>query len=166
MSPEPTGRVTRTDRGLDLVIEREFDAPISEVWASLTESERTAQWFGPWSGRGAPGETIEVTMSAEEGAPSSPARIEACESPRHLRIAMDDSHGSWLLEAELAERGGRTTLTFTQHLKDDAGTGSIGPGWEYYLDRLVAARDGSPMPEFGDYYPAQKAYYEAAAGAA
>ena len=35
------------------------------------------------------------------------------------------------------------------------------PGWEYYLDLLVAARDGGPTPEWDDYYPAQKGYYEA-----
>ena len=25
---------------------------------------------------------------------------------------------------------------------------------------LVASRDGTPPPDFDDYYPAQKAYYE------
>ena len=37
--------------------------------------------------------------------------------------------------------------------------GEVGPGWEYYLDMLVAAREGKPLPSFGDYYPAQKAHY-------
>ena len=41
-----------------------------------------------------------------------------------------------------------------------ADVGSMGPGWEYYLDLLVASRDGGPAPAFDDYYPAQKAYYE------
>jgi hypothetical protein len=36
----------------------------------------------------------------------------------------------------------------------------VGPGWEYYLDNLVASRDGAPLPDFDDYYPAQAAYYE------
>jgi len=39
----------------------------------------------------------------------------------------------------------------------------MGPGWEYYLDMLVAARDGTPAPVFDDYYPAMKPYYEALA---
>ncbi|WP_198958148.1 MULTISPECIES: hypothetical protein [Amycolatopsis] len=38
------------------------------------------------------------------------------------------------------------------------GIGEIGPGWEYYLDLLVAARTGAPRPEFTDYYPAVKPY--------
>lgn len=28
--------------------------------------------------------------------------------------------------------------------------GEVGPGWEYYLDMLVAAREGKPLPSFGD----------------
>lgn len=34
------------------------------------------------------------------------------------------------------------------------------PGWEYYLDLPAASRDGSAKPEFDEYYPAMKAYYE------
>ncbi|GGT95339.1 hypothetical protein GCM10010177_62980 [Actinomadura citrea] len=38
-------------------------------------------------------------------------------------------------------------------------SGEIGPGWEYYLDMLVAARDGSPEPDFDAYFPAMKPYF-------
>ena len=38
--------------------------------------------------------------------------------------------------------------------------GSVGPGWEYYLDMLVASREGDPQPSFDDYYPAQHEYYQ------
>ena len=50
-------------------------------------------------------------------------------------------------------------LTLVQHLDEGADLGSIGPGWEYYLDMLVASRAGDDLPDFGDYYPAQKEYY-------
>jgi hypothetical protein len=76
---------------------------------------------------------------------------------------MDDAAGSWRLEAELTESDGITTLRLTHHLDDLADPASTGPGWEYYLDRLVGARDGAPMPEWDDYYPAQRGYYEEAA---
>ena len=36
----------------------------------------------------------------------------------------------------------------------------VGPGWEYYLDMLVAAHGGQPLPSFDDYFPAQQGYYE------
>jgi uncharacterized protein YndB with AHSA1/START domain len=55
MKPTPTGRVVSTAQGRDLVLERTFRAPIEDVWASITEPERTARWLGPWEGEGAPG---------------------------------------------------------------------------------------------------------------
>jgi hypothetical protein len=39
--------------------------------------------------------------------------------------------------------------------------GSFGPGWEFYLDALAASRDGAAVPDFNDYYPAQKEYFAA-----
>ena len=161
MTPRPSGRLVRTATGRDLVLERTFRAPIDDVWASITEPERTARWFGPWTGRGAPGETVELTMSFEEGADPSKVLIKACEPPRRLVVETYDAAGTWLLEAELSEADGVTTLVFTHHLPDDADAGNVGPGWEYYLDLLVASRDGEAAPEWDDYYPAQKGYYEA-----
>lgn len=57
------------------------------------------------------------------------------------------------------QRGDTTELTFVQHLNDTTIAGELGPGREYYLDRLVAARAGREPPAFDDYYPAQKAHY-------
>jgi hypothetical protein len=75
--------------------------------------------------------------------------------------------GSWLLEAHLSEANGITELRFTQHLDAQTNVGDVGPGWEFYLDNLVASRTGDSWPDFNDYYPAQKAYYlELSAGEA
>ena len=159
-SPVPTGRLVRTEAGRDLVLTRTFAAGIDDVWASITESDRTARWFASWQGEAEPGATIRLTMGFEDGAPQSDMLIEACEEPRHLAVRSEDEYGSWHLEAHLAEQAGVTTLTLTQHLADDAAPGEVGPGWEYYLDMLVASRQGTPLPDFDDYYPAQKAYYD------
>lgn len=164
MSPTPTGRLLRTDEGYELVLTRTFRAPIDDVWASVTESDRTARWFGPWRGDAAPGNAIQVQLSAEDGAPWSDVRIDACEPPRHLAVTLTDESGGWRLELRLTEHEGITTLRFTQQLDSVDGVGDIGPGWEFYLDRLVAARDGSALPDFDDYHPAQKAYYESGPG--
>ena len=56
---------------------------------------------------------------------------------------------------------GRTELRFTHHLTGTDGVGEVGPGWEYYLDALVASRDGQPAPDFTDYYPEMKQHFEA-----
>lgn len=163
MTPRPTGSVTPTSAGADLVLTRTFNAPIADVWDSLTEPERTGRWFGPWTGRPGPGETITVTMTAEEGSPDMQMTIDACEPPHHLAVSSVDEYGTWHLEAHLTERDGTTELRFVQHLTDTSGAGDIGPGWEYYLDRLSAAFQGEPMPDFDDYYPAMKGHYAALA---
>src|SRR5699024_2253300 len=137
--------------GIDLELTRTFRAPIDDVWASVTESDRTARWFGKWEGEGRPGNTIRVQMGFEDGAPWSAMVIEACEAPRHLAVSMSDSAGDWYLEMTLDESDDVTTLALVQHRDNTDGIGDIGPGWEYYLDMLVASRDGDPLPSFDDY---------------
>lgn len=156
MSPTPTGRLF----GNDLVLTRTFRAPVTDVWASLTDPERTARWFGPWQGDAAPGATIKVQMVQEEGKPWVDMTIDACEPPRRLALSAVDDYGSWHLDLVLAESGGVTELRFTQHMTDTKDVGETGPGWEYYLDTLVASRDGLPAPQFDDYYPAMKEHFE------
>lgn len=157
MTPTPTGRLF----GNDLVLTRTFRAPVEDVWASLTDPERTARWFGPWQGDAAPGNTIKVQMVQEEGDPWMDMMIDACEPPRRLAVSSVGEHGGWHMDMTLSENAGVTELRFTQHLDDTAGVGELGPGWEFYLDALVAARDGDPAPDFNDYYPSMKDHFEA-----
>ncbi len=163
MTPQPTGRLVPTTTGHDLIIARTYKASADDVWASVTEPERTARWFGPWCGQGAPGNTIEVQMLFEESEPWCPMRIEACEPPSRLALAMEDDGGQWSMELLLTETDGTTELRLVQHLTSTEQVGEIGPGWEYYLDMLTAARTGGPRPDFEDYYPAQKEYFESLA---
>lgn len=158
--PTPAGRLLRTDAGRDLILTRTFQASIDDVWASITEPERTARWFASWTGEAGPGKTIRYRMTHEEGMPEADMTIDACEAPHHLAVSAVDEYGTWRLEATLSEEGDTTVLTFVQHLDDSATLGDTGPGWEYYLDMLVATHTGAPTPDFDDYFPAQKAYYE------
>jgi uncharacterized protein YndB with AHSA1/START domain len=160
MTSAPTGWLNRTAEGSDLFLTRTFRAPIDDVWASVTESERTARWFGPWTGDAAPGRTIKVQMAYEGDAPWMEMHIEACEPPRRLTLSAQDENGNWLVEVLLSERDGVTELRFLHHLESEDAIGEMGPGWEFYLDMLVAARDGTPRPSFDDYYPSMKPYYE------
>jgi uncharacterized protein YndB with AHSA1/START domain len=160
MTPQPTGRLLTTAEGTDLVLTRSFRAPVADVWASVTESERTARWFGSWEGHGAPGRTVQVRMAFEEGRPQSSVRIDTCEPPRRLAVTTQDSFGSWRLEVQLAESEHGTELRLVHHLNGTEGLGEIGPGWEYYLDLLVASRQDGEAPQFDAYYPAMKEYFE------
>ena len=57
-----------------------------------------------------------------------------------------------------------TTLSFSQPGVDHDDVPSVGPGWEYYLDRLVAAETGGDPATVDfdrDYYPAMAEHYRA-----
>jgi uncharacterized protein YndB with AHSA1/START domain len=155
MTRQPTGRLD----GNDLIITRTFRAPADDVWTSVTSSESTARWIGPWEGEPGLGKTVRLQMVHERGAPWMNVRIDACERPHHLAVTTIDSYGEWRLELTLTQRGDTTEMTFVHHLSDRKLARDAGPGWEYYLDMLVAARAGLPLPTFDEYYPAQQAYY-------
>lgn len=158
--PEPTGRLIKNGDQAALVIERRFASPIEDVWASLTEPERTARWIGTWRGDAGTDKTVELQLSQEEGAPWTPVMINICDAPRRLKVTATGSYGGWVLEAELSVEGDGTLLIFTQHLATLAEGIETGPGWEYYLDLMIAGHNDQPAPDFNDYHPAQIPYYQ------
>jgi uncharacterized protein YndB with AHSA1/START domain len=144
----PTGRVLSTGGGAQLVIERTFRASIEDVWASLTEPDRLARWYGTFVGEAGPGGTVMVTMTAEEDAPAEPARILACDPPNLLVVEVGVQDPPWHLSVGLVETGGATTMTLVQTLTADVDVTDVGPGWEFYADRLTAALQGRDMPDW------------------
>lgn len=151
---KPTGWI----EGNDLVLTRRFEAPIEDVWTSITRSESTARWFGPWTGTPGVGNTIKIKMVFEKGDPESESTIEACEPPRRLALSSKGEYGV-NVELTLTQTGSTTELRFVQHLADRKLARDMGPGWEYYLDNLVAARAGTKLPTFDEYYPSMQAHY-------
>ncbi|WP_043501200.1 SRPBCC family protein [Georgenia sp. SUBG003] len=158
-NPTPTGSLSATADGRDLLLARTLDVPVEEVWAWLTEPDRTARWIGRWTGTPGVGRTVRFAMAFEEGDRPSDVTITACEPPRHLAVELGAESGGWRLEVVVAEAGGGCTVTLVHHLDAAVDPGEVGPGWEYYLDNLLAAQAGRSPVEFGDYYPAQSGYY-------
>ena len=148
----PTATGQREGRaGLTYVVfRREFRAPI-----------------GSWSGDPASG-SVDFRMTAEaEDAPIEPHRILECDPPRRLvteSASPEDDATVWRLEVDLVEEGGVTTFTFGQRVQDGLSVESVGPGWDYYLDRLVAAEAGDDVGDvaWDDYYPALAEHYRSA----
>jgi uncharacterized protein YndB with AHSA1/START domain len=165
MTPAPTGRRETRDGTDQLVLTREFRAPIADVWAAVTEPDRLARWIGTWTGDPATG-AVAFRMTAEgDDVAEETYTIGTCAAPR--RLVLDTPNGWHLdLDLELAEAAGTTTLTFAQPLTDPAAAADIGPGWEYYLDRLVAAETGADVAavDWDSYYPAQCDHYRALFG--
>lgn len=160
MTPTPTGRVETTEVGRDLILERVLPGSIDDAWASLTESDRLARWYATWTGDARVGGTVTLSFVAEEGDATSEAQIVACDPPTHLAVRTQDQGSTWLLEATLTALGpARTQLRFVHHLDAETNAEEVGPGWEYYLDRLAAALAGEAMPDWDDYWPGLAAAY-------
>jgi uncharacterized protein YndB with AHSA1/START domain len=161
LTKPPSGKLIQNIDGKALVVSRTFHASLEDVWASVTEPDRTARWFGAWRGEPGPGRVIKIQMGFEDQAPWLDKRIDVCEPPR--RLALSNESGDMRIELLLSERDGETELRLVHHLDPSDDVGAYGPGWEYYLDMLVAARDDLPTPNF-DHYTAMKGYYEALTG--
>ena len=160
MAARPTGTLAEDGRP---ALRPELPLPAAETWAAITDPDRTARWFGPWSGDAASGE-ITVTMTAEEGDPSSPARVIAVE-PRH-RLVVETVVGedAWRMELRVEETAEGSAITLLQQVDDGEAASMIGPGWEFYLDRLVAAETGGDVAAIAfepDYYPGQAEHFRA-----
>ncbi|WP_427870753.1 SRPBCC domain-containing protein [Leucobacter luti] len=165
MTIEATGRVVATAAGRDLIVPRSLAMPIAEAWIFVSDSEHTEQWFGPWEGDGRTGGSIRVRMRFEEGHPEIRMNVLACEAPARLALKSVGEYGSWDLELRLEEDGEEDTLvSLVHHLGEDDAVGEIGPGWEFYMDLLVAATEGTEEPTFDQYYPSMSGHYTAQLG--
>ena len=158
----PTGTIVERDGRHVLVQTREFRAPIEDVWAAVTDSERLARWVGSWEGDPASGSVqFRMLFEGEDHAPET-MTIRVCEPPHRLHLTSQAGDDVWLLELDLTHRDGVTTLTFSQPGVTQEQAGGVGPGWDYYLDRLVDAETGADpaLRDFDrDYYPATAEHY-------
>ncbi|MFD5090140.1 SRPBCC family protein [Amycolatopsis thailandensis] len=138
-----------------LELRREYPDPIEDVWSALTESDRTARWIGPWTGEAGVGNTIALSMTAEEGSEPSHAVIRECDPPKRLVMDLQNKEEpTWRVELTLTPRGEGTVLDFVHLMpKTDWDTSDILKGWHFYLDRLSASLVGEPVPEWDGYTP-------------
>jgi uncharacterized protein YndB with AHSA1/START domain len=160
----PTGRIEQRGEVHVLVQTRQFRAPIEDVWAAVTEPERLARWIGSWEGDPASG-SVQFRMLFEgDDHAAETMTIRACEPPHRLHLTSQVGDESWLLELDLTHADGVTTLTFAQPGVTAEQVASVGPGWDYYLDRLLDVESGADpaLRDFErDYYPATAQHYTA-----
>ncbi len=136
---------------------RTFTAPLDDVWAACTEPEWMERWIGTWTGDPASGKVVFRMTAQGADAPEDVYLVEACEPPRRLVLRSRDAASfspdgsgprvAWQHTLELSEAAGVTTLAFTQVVPDGPVgadlVASVGPGWDYYLDRLVTVCNGN-----------------------
>jgi uncharacterized protein YndB with AHSA1/START domain len=166
---EPTGRIIDGPEGQAIQITRTLPHAVEDVWNHLADPALLASWYGTYTGDPATG-SVQLTMVE---APDQPGEctIEACERPHRLHVVLQDPAGAaWRLRLSLdsAGSGTGTALVFTQPIAGfEQMTPDVGPGWEYYLDRLQAALDGGDVDavDFADFHPHQRGHYTPAGAA-
>lgn len=129
-----------------LVYHRDFDLPIERVWAALTESDELRRWYGEYTGDPMSGR-VRMTIVDEHDSATTDVTILRCSPPTGFAVDVD----GWLLEISLREVDRVTRLEFTHHHVPPSEAGEIGPGWQYYLDRLDAVLTGASPPAWSEY---------------
>ena len=142
---------------VSVLLRRNYDAPISDVWDAVTQPDRIARWFMPISGELRVGGNFQLEGNAS-------GDILACEPPRMLRVTFGGSAS--IVEARLTAQGeGGATLELEHTVpiemaQSGAGALYVGPGWDGALMGLdlflrgeaigdpVAAANSSEAQEF------------------
>lgn len=136
--------------GPDLVLTRVVAAPAARIWEHVSHSALLATWYGTYTGDPASG-SVQVTMTAEPGeASTSEYTVHACEPGRLLTVSSSMGEDTWRLSLQLAAAGGAgsesTRLALRHHDVPLEMLQHVGPGWEWYLDRLIGAVTGGAVP--------------------
>ncbi|MET3862288.1 uncharacterized protein YndB with AHSA1/START domain [Dietzia sp. 2505] len=163
MSTTPTASGYLDDSG-SVVFPRRLPMSREQAWVAVTDPARTARWIGPWSGDPASG-TVQLTMTAEDGDPVDGVEVVTCDAPGLLVVRTGP--GGWLLTVRIEGDDGEAVISLEQDIADAESASSIGPGWDYYLDRLVeaeAGRDPDALSFEPDYYPGLAEYYRSLLG--
>lgn len=159
MTAKATGHYMLKPDGLYLQFDRLFHAPIEDVWFSLTNPTAMQAWIGTYTGRPATG-GVRFMMTFEDNPEWQNVSILECDPPHRFLADSGPAPTGMRVFCHLVEGGGMTTLTLGQRLPNPADAASMGPGWDYYLDRLAAARASRPMPAWEEYYPALSRFYQ------
>jgi len=136
------------DSGHDLALTRIVPAPAARIWEHVSRSDGLATWYGTFTGDPATG-TVQVTMTAEPGeAVTAEYTIHDCEPERLLTVSSSMGEGTWRLSLELAPAtpADSTQVVLRHHDVPLEMLAYVGPGWEWYLDRLTGAVTGGPIP--------------------
>lgn len=182
-APTPSGRLTASGA---VVFSRRLPLSREQAWGAVTDPARTARWIGPWSGDPASG-TVQLTMTAEDGDPVDTVEVVECEAPGLVVVRTGGPDG-WLLTVRIEDQNdkdddddsrgvragsvgaggcGWSIISLEQDIADAESASDIGPGWDFYLDRLVeaeAGRDPDLLRFDPDYHPALAGYYRALLG--
>jgi uncharacterized protein YndB with AHSA1/START domain len=125
--------VRRDEETVAVLLFREYDAAVEDVWDAMTDPDRIRRWFLPVTGDLRVGGKFQTEGNAG-------GEILACDAPRLLRVTWGDT--SSIVELRLTASGAERTALEFEHAVPVAMAGSgagalyVGPGWDPALVTL------------------------------
>lgn len=147
------GSLESTADGTRISIERQTEFDPELIWDAFTTAAGLAGWVGVLRGSREDGD-LNFSM-VEDGQESPPEQVQIlrCRAPHELAFTTVSEHGTWNLGLEISGNSGAGRIRFTQDLGPGEDPSSIGPGWEYYLERaIVHLRGGDVATVVWDHY--------------
>src|SRR6266702_3476984 len=137
--------------GRSVVVRREFDTPIEDVWSACTDAERISRWFLPVSGDLRLGGRYQLEGNAG-------GEILLCEPPRLLRVSWEfgDMPAS-AVEVRLTPAGSGSVFELEhagiveQAMWAQFGPGAVGVGWDGALLGLAIHLSGESWEKPDDW---------------
>jgi len=118
-------------------MEDRFDTDIDDLWSALTDPRRLARWIGEVEGDLRLGGEFRFRFfaSGSEG----PGRVEGCEPPRRLLLAMAlGQPDEDVIEVALAADGGQTILVWEERGMPLDLLAAYGAGVQIHVEDLAA----------------------------
>lgn len=149
MNADHRAAIERTPDGGMIRFDRQFAAPIDEVWSAITEPARMADWWAPF----AADITVDLRVGGsivfdwhEHDVPRFEFTIRRLAAPTLLEHT-HTGPGSWMRwELEPTREGTRLRATYFVTDPDHAIERGDVVGAHYGLDRLEALLSGDPVP--------------------
>ena len=128
-----------------LVLSRDIALPREEVWAWLTDSGKTALWYGPYEREG---DILHITMIHEEGQPRVAGKLLAHERGRFFRLRAGLEESDFFYEVSLSDIPGGTRVTLTQDLMGTPDDPWFEAGWSICRAKRCGFLSGGHCPPF------------------
>lgn len=160
------GSLESTADGVRIAIERHTEFDPEDIWEAFTTAAGLAGWVGMLRGSREGGDLSFSMVEDGQESPPEPVQILRCRAPHELAFNTVSEHDTWNLGLEVSGTPGAGKIRFTQDLGPGQDPCSIGPGWEYYLERAIVHLRGGDVAtvEWDRYYPALVPVYTPAAG--
>lgn len=148
----PLGHVDgslRVENGKGIVrMEEVYDTTAAELWSALTEPDRLSRWIAEVTGDLRPGGRFHARFtSGWDGS----GRVDVCEPHRRLLATMSPgSDEETVIEAVLADEGGRTRLVIEERGFSLEEVADHGAGWQAHVEDLNSSLAGRDIGNWHD----------------